>query len=255
MLAQEMKRGVLLARRDPPKDVDAPLTKVRVVSAPRARQVKVRYEEGDLAGLEEWVPSRTLVCPWGDRSAFLRDEQRAARLREASEAVWDKVVEDAISAVLTATGEEGGFIRSWATDLDKLKRLWSRAHLDGDPLNEPLAYKDRFGTAHLSFNSTLRFAQAFAAAEPEPCLMFVQEWEDKLRAEGFELGNRHSHQLLREWTPGHALVRDWASRSEVALLRKEIERLHRVVELASSELTRLGAEREANRVRRALKGQ
>ncbi|MEU5852253.1 hypothetical protein [Saccharopolyspora shandongensis] len=43
------------------------------------RQCRVHYEDGELQGLEEWVPTRLLACPWGERKALLRDEGRAAR--------------------------------------------------------------------------------------------------------------------------------------------------------------------------------
>ena len=33
---------------------------------------------------EEWVPTRMLMCPWGERRAFLRDESRWDALREAA---------------------------------------------------------------------------------------------------------------------------------------------------------------------------
>jgi hypothetical protein len=57
---------------------------------------------------------------------------------------------------------------------------------------------------HLSFATATRACQTFAAAEPDLVDLYLRDWEDRLRAEGFEPGNRHSDELLRKWAPAHA---------------------------------------------------
>jgi hypothetical protein len=225
-----------------------------MLGARRARQVKVRHEDGELKGLEEWVVSNSLLCPWGERKAFLRDERAECALRQASESTRDRVEEEAISAILTATGEETGFIRTWSLPPDRANRLWNRAGLTDDPVQAAHSYLDRFGVLHLSYETSLRFAQAFAAREPEPCLLYIEEWENRLRAEGYEPGNRHAHAVLREFAPAHALIRQWAASSDVERLQKEVERLHAVVGLAVQQLEAVGADAAAKRVKRALRG-
>ena len=54
--------------------------KVRYLGRAHRDQVSIRHEDGSLAGLEEWVRTRNLACAWSDRTAFLRDQERAARL-------------------------------------------------------------------------------------------------------------------------------------------------------------------------------
>jgi hypothetical protein len=71
-----------------------------------------------------------LICPWGERKAFLRDEERAAAIKAATAEV-DDVVQEAISAVMESTGESGGFMREWSDPGERVRRLWARARLDG----------------------------------------------------------------------------------------------------------------------------
>lgn len=169
------------------------LLKVTFRGTTYKRQAKVRFEDGELAGLEDWVTTRELVCPWGERKMMLRDEERAARLQAASSESWDRVYEDAISDVLTASGEETGSTRVWDTWEGRATRLWARAGLPGSPLeDDPSNYVDRFGGWHLSFETALKAAKAFAAREPDLVDLFISEWEDRLRAEGYEPEKRTS---------------------------------------------------------------
>jgi hypothetical protein len=196
VLASGLAAGHDYALRAKPQDPRCELQKVTFLGPGRSGKAKARHRDGDLDGLEEWVATRTLVCPWAERSRFLRDESRQAALREAADRDHDPVVEDAISTVFEATSEESGFTRIWATDPERARRLWHRAGLPGSPDDHPLAYTDRCGQLNLPYETALEFAQAFARAEPEPCIQYLQEWEDRLRAEGYEPGQRHSHSFL-----------------------------------------------------------
>jgi hypothetical protein len=107
---------------------------------------------------------------------------------------------------------------------------------------------------HLSYAAALKFAQAFAAAEPEPWLLYMRDWEDRLTAESFEPGNRHSHAFLREQLVPYAIVKDWTSRSTAELLEREITRLRGLIQSAIADIERLGDSRASSRLRRALQG-
>jgi len=229
MLSSELTQGRSYAWCDTPSIVSPPLLRVRFVGPARGGKAKIRWEQGDLDGLVEWVSTRQLISSWGERKRCILDREKQAALDRQSEAMFDRVVEDAISHVLTATGEEGGFQRSWALAPAKAERLWQRANLVGDPRNEPHAFVDRFGELHLGYASALRFAKAFAAAEPEPCLLLVEHWETELRAQGFLPGQSGDHEYLREERPAYALVRQWAGSTETELLRTEITRLQTLV--------------------------
>jgi hypothetical protein len=250
VLATDLVAGRQYAIRETPRR-GGPMLKAEFVGPARSGKAKVRWLEGECDGLEEWLPTRSLVCPWGERRAFLRDEERAAALAQVSGDV-DYVVQEAISAVMEATGESGGFLREWSDPPERVRRLWARARLDGDPLEEPLAYVDRGGWAHVSAATALRWAQAFAAAEPETVGLYVEEEERRLLAEGWQPGDRIAHRLLRENRPAFALVRDWAGQPERDLLRGEVERLQKLVQRAVGELERAGAGGAARRLQRAL---
>jgi hypothetical protein len=188
MLATDLGVGRKYVQRAKPQDAECPLRKIIFIGPAKAGKAKIRHADGDLDGLEEWVPTRTLMCPWGQRQAFLRDESRWDALQQAAARDYDPVVEDAISTVFEATGDETGFIRVWTVDPERAHRLWRRAGLDGSPDHHPLAYTDRRGQLNLPYETAFEFARAFAGAEPEPCIHYIQEWEDRLRSEGYEPG-------------------------------------------------------------------
>ena len=254
MLAADLVKGRDYAQRAKPTDASCPLHKVTFIGPAKAGKAKVRHADGDLDGLEEWVPTRTMMAPWGQRQAFLRDESRWNALQQAATRDYDPVVEEAISTVFEATGDETGFIRVWSVEPQRAQRLWRRAGLAGGPGRHPLAYTDRHGRLNLPWETALQFAQAFAAAEPESCIHYIQEWEDRLRAEGYQPGNRLSHTFLRQMKPAHALVREWTHQGELELLRAENTRLHQLLEQALAALRRVGDEPSANRLGRALQG-
>jgi hypothetical protein len=230
------------------------LLKVRYVGPARRGRVRVRYSDGNLNGLDEWVRTRSLMCRWADRKAFLRDEEREQKIREVSHRTRDFVVEEAISGVIEASGDVGGFRLTWTADPERIRRLWRRAGLETDPLREPYAYADRQGIIHLTYQSALAWAIAFAKAEPEPVLTWLEDWEECLRAEGWEPGNRDAHAYLRRVSPAHALMREWAGKSGQHRLHTEIKRLRGLVMDCIDSLESSGQGDEARRLRRALAG-
>src|SRR4051812_5718587 len=70
---------------------------------------------------------------WGD-SGTSPTARRGTGVRGFGDEV-DKVVvvQDAASAVFEATGEPNGLWRVWSDPPDRVRRLWARARLDGDP--------------------------------------------------------------------------------------------------------------------------
>jgi hypothetical protein len=170
----------------------------------------------------EWLPTRLIVCRWTERKAFQKDEERAAKLSASDTEVWDPVYEEAISAVMTASGEYGGFLKSWTTDPASAERFWSPARQSGSPLDhDGVNFVDRNGQWHLSFATATWACQAFAAAEPDLVDLYLRDWEDRLRGDGFEPGNRHSNELLRRWAPAHALARSWCAEPQRAAAEQE----------------------------------
>lgn len=255
MQRADLVAGRSYALRPSKDDGEAEWVKVRYGGKAHRGRVKVRFLTGEWAGLEEWVRTVQLVCAWGERRRAQSDEKRMERLREVSATAGDRVVEEAISFVFTASGEYGGFMRRWDTLPDPATRLWHRANLGGTPLaHHPANFADRHGTWQLTFHTAEAAARGFAAAEPDLVDLYLRGWEEKLRAEGFSLGNRHSHDLLREWAPSLALARSWSQEAQGAAAEREVQRLRELVTSASMTLRRLGHDAEAARLTRALGG-
>jgi hypothetical protein len=253
----EIKPGGLYGLRGPTSESDGTptLVKVRASATRRGQKIKVGYVEGEFAGLDEWVATRNVLCSWAERRAFLRDERARRVLAAASAESHDKALEDAVGAVMGGTGDGSCYYRSsWDLSLAEAERLWARAKLAGRPEDEPNAYIDRRGELHMSFGTAVKFAQAFAAAEPEPCLLYMREREAELRSRGFIPGETYAHGILRETLVGHAIARDWASRRVSESLEAELGKLRTLVSGAAATLEKQGDEREAARLRRALRG-
>lgn len=239
------------ARRD-----DLELMKVKILGPSRGRKIRIRFEDGDLTGLDEWVPVVQIVCRWTDRKAFLTDHRRAAELRQATNQTWDAVTEDAICWIMTASGEENGFDGQWVTDSATAQRLWSRALLPGSPLEDhPSNYIDRFGTWHLSFQTAEKAAQGFAAADPDAVNLYITNHEEPLKAQGFQPGNRHAHDVLRSYAPCLALARSWTKTQTNTALEHEVERLRKLTEHAIQLLRSSGNEEAAQQIQRGLRGE
>lgn len=255
MRKDELTKGKKYALRPRGSGRGDPFEKVTCVGPIRGRQCRVRYEDGELKDLEEWVDTRLLVCAWGERRDLVHDEECAVRLAATNKGAWDGVTEEAISFVMTASGEYTGFIRRWDTDAAAAERYWARAGLGGSPFDDdPSNYRDRHGTWHLSFGTALRVSQAFAAAEPELVDLYLRSWEEHLTAEGFEPGASSAHDLLREWAPSIALARAWAQVPRGHAAEKEIERLRNLVSTAARYLREAGADRRAGQIERGLHG-
>jgi hypothetical protein len=233
-----------------------PMLKVKLVEkVGRRGHVKIRFEDGPHPGLEEYINVRQLVVPWGERKALLRDEERLERIGQTVKR--DPAREEAISTVLAASGEPSAGAGEWlAMPEDELQRIVDRAGLSEHPAElHPLGFVDRHGEVHLPLDGAERLARAFAAAEPENVLMYIDDHEEELKRRGSVPGDRYLHDVLRQYQPGWALARQWAGFDRaVEELQKEIARLRSLVSRAAYELKDAGAEDKSRRLLRALDG-
>jgi hypothetical protein len=224
----------------------------------RGGRIKIRFEDGPFPGLEDYAHTRQLVIPWGERKAFLRDEERQERIKVAERKGVDSAVSTAIEAVLEATGEPSLWLsgNGLAAPAEAVERLMRRAGVDGEPAElHPLGFVDRHGTVHLPTAGAEALARAFAAAEPESVTMYLEAEEAEDRARGYDPGDRFYHDYLRTQRPGFAVARQWAGfENELESLQKEIARLRGLVMRGVSELEAAGRERESWKLRRALDG-
>jgi hypothetical protein len=224
----------------------------------RKGKIKVRFEDGPHPGLEEYIETRQVVCGWGQRQAVIRDEQRAARLEEYTAHMYDKALCEAASAVLESSGEPGADVGGAVTAMseNELQRILDRAGLETPPTDlHFLGYRDRHGEVHLPLDTMVMVAKAFAAAEPQTVVEYVDDREEELRIKGRTPGERWYHDYLRQLSPGYALARQWAGlEQEAEMLRKEIARLRSLVSTAAYDLRSAGNERKARALLRAMDG-
>jgi hypothetical protein len=159
--------------------------------------------------------------------------------------------------VLAASGEPSAYCGEWLSmPEDELQRIIDRAGIDESPTDlHPLAFRDRHGEVHVPVDGAERLARAFAAAEAENVVMYIDDQEEELRLRGNVAGDRYLHDLLRQYQPGWALARQWAGFDRaVDELQKEIARLRSLISRAAYELKDAGAEDKSRRLLRALDG-
>jgi len=239
------------------RTVGEPFLKVKLLEVVgRGGRVKVEYEDGPHPGLTEYVHTRQLVIAWGERQAYLKDEQRHEQLKKTAAEFNDKAIATAVEAILESTGEDDACLMGDGMTISRsaLQRLLDRCGIDTDPLRlHGHAFVDRFGQIHLPPQAAEVIARAFAAAEPEIVLMHLHDQEEELKARGYDPGERIYHRFLREYQPGHALARQWAGMErEAEELRKEIGRLRGLIAMAARDLKEAGAEQKSWRLQRAL---
>jgi len=238
----------------------SPLVRVKVLQTiSRAGQVKVCHETGDLAGLEEFVHSREVLCRWGQRAALLRDEERMDRLRALRLERVDTVVVDAANVVFNASGEYSvaiiGRTPTFSAPREAVERLMARAGMGGRlcDLDRAYGWVDRHGEFRMSVPAAVRLAKALALAEPDMVIHAIGIQEAANLARGY--GDPLFHRQLLDERPAHALARQWAGHEqETGELRREIARLRGLVSEAAAALRHLGANREAARLLRRLDG-
>jgi hypothetical protein len=258
MEGHQLEIGRLYAYREK-RGPSYPMLKVKLLDkVGRKGKVKIRFEDGPHPGLEEYILTRQLVVSWAERKSVLRDEERAARLEQHAERDRDPALGSAASAVLESSGESGASADASGTCMteSELQRIMDRASVEGAPADlHPLAYRDRLGNVHLPLEATVSLARAFAAAEPQTVVEYIDDREEEMRLRGNAPGERWWHDYLREHLPGFAIARQWAGlEQEAEMLREEISRLRILVARAASDLRAAGQDRKARQLDRALDG-
>ena len=239
--------------------VGEPLLQVQVLDkAGKRGQVKVRRLSEPHTGLEEWVTTRKLVVRWGERQRFLKDEEREAQFDQARPKP-NQALAGAIETIMCASGygdadaDDDGTVHMEAVELREIARLAGLPQKLEDL--HPLAYVDHSGVMHLPVELAERLAHAYATAESEMVLMYIEDKENEYKYRGNEPGERFWHDYLREHMPGFALARYWAGHEEeIAYLRAEIDRLRTLLVNAADTLSSKGLYMEAGHIRLALEG-
>lgn len=160
-----------------------PLIKVQLLDkGGRRSMVKVRHLSEPHEGLEEYVKTRQIVVPWGERKAFLRDEERMQQLRALPRPPGVHARAEAVYTVLASTGypdayvDDDGYVDMEA---EELRQIALRASIDPALENlHPAAFVDRHGGMHLPLEPAEQLARAFAAAEPQLVLLYI-DYEER----------------------------------------------------------------------------
>ncbi len=210
-------------------------------------------------GLVDYLKSKNIIVPWGERRAFLRDEERAEAVVRANEATFPgdgHPITDAIDVVFECTGEQGFFLVKGILyhEHEALERLAARAGVEVP--SHPAGYRDRHGRSYLPFSCALELAHAFAAAEPQTVLDAIDAEERELAAQVREPGYTHLSSLLTDYRARWAIVRQWAGHDAAVAAREgRITELEQLLNQVMWELRRDGVdpERVANRIGRALR--
>lgn len=262
MRTDEFHAGAHWAYREG-RALGTPATKVQLVmwvpAKPPSRkspQVKIRHLEGDLAGMEEFVPPVRLVCPWKAWPRLLRAEQAEVALQESLvDADLDKALIGAANAAFGASGEDiyledfRGYVRN--ESVEALERVARRAGWSSE--RAPWRQRPNFvgigGGAYVAHHHLIELARDFATHEPDAVTLYVDAEEAKYRERGFR-GERFFHDLLLEQGPAHSIVRDWAGTTSRTSLAKEVQDLRALLYEALNALRKAGATKEADAIER-----
>jgi hypothetical protein len=254
----DIELGRTYALRRKPTDHHEQPFRAKVALLPgRGGKVRVVHRGGELDGLDEWVPTRGVVCLWGERKAYLHDESRSDAIEAISRGQFDPIINDAIMYVTGASGEPGigGTSQkstAWVSGQDALRRIWVRAKLDDDPTLIRPGFVDRNQRVHLPWENARTWAQAFARAEPEPILTYIADTERDLKARSWEVGDTFNAEWLRRQLPAMAVARQWCGTAEVSEMQDRIDVLSRIVTSAISMLRGHGHEADATKLKRAF---
>ena len=261
MTKREFEAGAAWAYRAP-NSAGRPAVKVVLLFLPNRKgavKVKVRHVEGELVGLEEFVPATRLVCRWEDWPKLERDEQKEAAFYSSLEhrEEIDPVIYRAASAVLSASGEDlmVDDFRPYSVmnkaGVAALDRVTSRASLDDRPWRGSPCYTNRKGSTHVPNDLLVDLALAFAKAEPQTVILYLDLEEAEYLRKGYGDSRFWHRELLKE-LPAHAIARHWSSGAERDPLRDELERVRQLAQRACYHLKEAGQERKADSLLRQL---
>jgi hypothetical protein len=232
-----------------------PLQHVRILEHVRGKKWRAEWIDPN-PGLKDFVDSTRLVVRWKDRRAFLRDEEKEARLQEHNGRVGGaeaSPVATALEQVYESVGDDLCFDDGVLTGSpEALRRLRERARINPDYVSG-VGYVDRFGKIHVPFDEALEIARAFCAVEPATILTGVESTERQWSQKASQPSGDYIVSLLNEYRASWAMIRQWTGHDPAIAQREAtIQRLERLVWDTVYALQNAGLDSEANRLRRAL---
>ncbi len=219
----------------------------------KSLKVKVRHEEGELEGLEEWISASKLPHKWEDWERIHQREVKISRFKESASKEAERIIGPALEAAALVLDSTGGDLGIWVrdgvspVDPEEISELCERAGLGSDcwkSRREHLSLSPR--EAYVSNTTLVEIAIAFAKKEPETVDLLLARREASLR-------DAARRGYTDEWTlkelAGVALARRWTGTNHQTLsMMKRVERLEKLLYRASSRLRKVGQGTEADRI-------
>lgn len=248
--------------REKPRTAGGALREVEVLQLgpSRSTKVRVRWQDGEYSGMDEWISGVRLVVPWHDAAAFVRDEELAIALVAAQPGPLDAVtvrevlqVWFATKAPLTFEVEQGEPILARVWPLEERAGLSFEFH-ESEAIATPAAYVDRDGDVHIGQNAALELVRRLCAEQADLVLEYQTKELDRLRAvvttgwytpsatsggEPWRMEAAKARQLLEDAEMVWELLCDWCGQGghdafdEREALRAEVLRLQGLVEDAA----------------------
>jgi hypothetical protein len=154
-----------------------------------------------------FIRKATIAVSWSEAKAFINDELLLLKVLKASgsqDGHAGETVANAINAVLETTGDWGWGLHSYGNRVAQLpieaaRRILRRSRLDPDPLKlDPVSFVCRDGNLNLTFEACLRLAHAFAKAESDTVLTYVDAEERDYMDNRMVKQRRYSHMLITD---------------------------------------------------------
>jgi hypothetical protein len=247
------------------RQLGSPAKRVKLLFMPNRKgqaQVKVRFLDGEVEGLEEFVKAIHLICPWKQWAKIERDEKKEDDFYEymSQQPEVDSAVIRAAREVLLASGEDlylddyRNFDRLYSSQVKGLERLADRIKLEHRPWQHAPCFKNVNGDIYAPIEMLIEVAIAFAKAEPETVNLRLEMEEAEYVQRGYGLGESYYHKELLNKKPSFALAREWAKREEGRdYLKEELERVTYLLNRAIGYLKDLGETRKVGLLERELR--
>ena len=217
----DIEPGKHYAIREHPTD---DLQHVKILESVRSGKWRAEWIDPN-PGLVDYVSSRHIIVPWGQRRALLRDERNA----DAMTAAVDRSgfpgnhhpVAIAVTEILDSTGERDISVHHGVLSYepDVLERVAARANIDIP--DHVVGYRDRHGRHHLPWDCAIALAAAFACNEPSTVLDPIDAKEHEWSTEARRPGGHYLIDLLTEYRAVWAIVRQWAGHDAAIAAREE----------------------------------
>lgn len=271
--------GERWAYREKPRTAGGVFLPVEVMKLgpTKSRKVRVRWLDGDYAGMDEWISAARLVVPWDDVDDFVSDEQAVLRLLTSQPNAPDPDTSLAVQTVYFATEDTVSFDveehRPIRASVDEFEKVRHDLPVPAEELLQSTgAFVNRKGELHVGQDAALRLAKAICEARPVKVLAYATDEVERARRaavtgwyqpawrelEPWRVERDLAERRVSEGEAAEAIVRVWcgaesaASFDELRELRAEIERLQRIVE-STADWLRAGHPVKAGLLLRDLK--